>query len=464
MNSRAFARDACRSRAARSRGRCRTALVEHLAGDVRPEAVRQVAAGVQGHAEQPLVAELAAQLLPVGVGELVDVLGAQLGQRGGLDAVGEDRPEGDEVGVDAGVRLDVGVLGAPNSSRACSAATRLDGVDVLAAGVEAVTDGALGVLVAEPGAHRQQHGRRGVVLAGDQLQRRPLVGQLLAGGGGDPRFDRADHLEDGVVGAGGGLGEGIVHGHRLGIGPAGGEEGRSVPDGLPPASFELDLEHRLARVAVAARANLEALRPALRMTRVQRQVLGVEVHGLVDERRRPSMSSAARWSGRRSSTAARLASGTRYFSSKRVARAATATASSRLTLRRVSKSATSGWKIGSSPSTAPSRTRLELTPGHRPASAVTGASTGAGPTAGRGSARPRGCVGDEVADAHHPPTPRLRCLSQWMCVSLHEIPVCGMAVQPLRLIDMTSVATPMFLVARRHVDLGRTRSAMCWPR
>jgi len=39
-----------------------------------------------------------------------------------------------------------------------------------------------------------------------------------------------------------------------------------------------------------------------------------------------------------------------------------------------------------------------------------------------------------------------------------------MAVQPLRLIDMTSVATPMFLVARRHVDLGRTRSAMCWPR
>ena len=39
--------------------------MEHLAGDVRPEAVGEVAAGVQRHAEQPLVAELVPQLLPV---------------------------------------------------------------------------------------------------------------------------------------------------------------------------------------------------------------------------------------------------------------------------------------------------------------------------------------------------------------------------------------------------------------
>jgi len=29
---------------------------------------------------------------------------------------------------------------------------------------------------------------------------------------------------------------------------------------------------------------------------------------------------------------------------------------------------------------------------------------------------------------------------------------------------MVSAATHAFLVVRRHVDLGRTRSAMCWPR
>ena len=40
------------------------ALVEHLAGDVGPEAVGEVAAGVERHAEQPLVAELGAQLSP----------------------------------------------------------------------------------------------------------------------------------------------------------------------------------------------------------------------------------------------------------------------------------------------------------------------------------------------------------------------------------------------------------------
>ena len=50
--------------------------MEHLAADVRAEAVGEVAAGVQRHAEHPLVAELVAQRLPVLLGELVDVLGA----------------------------------------------------------------------------------------------------------------------------------------------------------------------------------------------------------------------------------------------------------------------------------------------------------------------------------------------------------------------------------------------------
>jgi hypothetical protein len=79
--------------------------VEHLAADVGPEAVGEVAAGVQRHAEQPLVAELVAQRLPVGLGELVDVLGPEPLEGRGLHVVGQDRPEGDQVGVDPGVRL-----------------------------------------------------------------------------------------------------------------------------------------------------------------------------------------------------------------------------------------------------------------------------------------------------------------------------------------------------------------------
>ena len=170
------------------------ALVEHLAGDVRPETVGEVAAGVQRHAQQPLVAELGAQRLPVGLREVVDVLGAEFGEAWRLDAGGQDGPERDQVGVDARVRLDVrvrrteqlaGVLGGH----------RLHGVDVLAAGVEAVPDGALGVLVGEPVAHGQQHGRRGVVLAGDQLERITLIRKLFARGGGDSRFDGLHHLE-----------------------------------------------------------------------------------------------------------------------------------------------------------------------------------------------------------------------------------------------------------------------------
>ena len=151
------------------------------------------------HAEHPLVAERAAQRRPVGVGEVVDVLGAGLLQRRQLDPLGEDRPEGDQVGVDARVRLHVGVRGAEQLAGVLGG-ERLDGVDVLAAGVEAVPDGALGVLVAEPVAHGEQHGGAGVVLAGDQLERLALVGELLADRVGDPRLDGADHLQRAAVG------------------------------------------------------------------------------------------------------------------------------------------------------------------------------------------------------------------------------------------------------------------------
>ena len=83
---------------------------------------------------------------------------------------------------------------------------RLDGVDVLAAGVEPVPDGALGVLVGQPGAHGQQHGGRGVVLAGDQLERISLVGKLFARRRGDARLDGFDDLQDVPVGGARGVG------------------------------------------------------------------------------------------------------------------------------------------------------------------------------------------------------------------------------------------------------------------
>ena len=118
---------------------------------------------------------------------------------GRLDAVREDRPERDEVGVDAGVRLGVGVRRAEQLAGVLGR-ERLHRVDVLAAGVEAVADRALGVLVGEPGAHRQQHGRRGVVLRRDQLERAALVGELGACGLRHTGLDRGDDLEGGVVG------------------------------------------------------------------------------------------------------------------------------------------------------------------------------------------------------------------------------------------------------------------------
>ena len=135
-----------------------------------------------------------------------------LASAGASTRCGEDGPEGDEVGVDAGVRLHVGVRGAEQFAGVLGG-EGLDGVDVAAAGVEAAADGALGVLVAEPVAHGQQGGRGGVVLGGDQLEHLALVGELLADGVGDAGLDGADHVEGAAEG--GGLGGGA----RLTCGP-----------------------------------------------------------------------------------------------------------------------------------------------------------------------------------------------------------------------------------------------------
>lgn len=170
----------------------------------------EVAARVQGHAEHALVAEGLAQLRPVGLAEVVDVADARLGEGRGLDAGGEDGPEGDQVGVDAGVRLGVGVLGAEELAGVLGG-EGLDGVDVAAAGVEAAADGALGVLVAEPVAHGQQGGRGGVVLRRDQLEHLALVGDFLTDGVGDAGLHGPDHVEGAAEGGGLG-GEGLGHG------------------------------------------------------------------------------------------------------------------------------------------------------------------------------------------------------------------------------------------------------------
>src|SRR5215207_3814029 len=65
------------------------ALMEHLAGDIGPEAVREVAAGIQGHAERSLVTELAPQRLPLALAQVVDALNPLRLELGQLDPIGE---------------------------------------------------------------------------------------------------------------------------------------------------------------------------------------------------------------------------------------------------------------------------------------------------------------------------------------------------------------------------------------
>ncbi len=192
------------------------ALVEELAGDVRPEPVREVAASVEGHAEGALAAELQAELVPVGVGEVVDVLRAQGVETGQLDVLREDRPVGDEVRVDARVWLDVRVGGTEQLAGVLDG-PRLDDVDDLAARVEAVADGALGVLVGEPVPHGEERGHRGVVLGRDELQLAPLVRELSTDSSGDHGVDGLDDRERAAVGVVGGSGDVVRRAGHAGL-------------------------------------------------------------------------------------------------------------------------------------------------------------------------------------------------------------------------------------------------------
>ena len=132
------------------------ALMEHLSRYVGSESVGQVPARIQAHAQQPLAAEPCPQRLPVGLGQLGDVLRTELRQRRGLDVVCQDCPVGGQVCVDPGMGLCVGVFGAEQLTRVLGG-HGFHHVNVLAARVEPVADGALRIFVAQPGAHRREH-------------------------------------------------------------------------------------------------------------------------------------------------------------------------------------------------------------------------------------------------------------------------------------------------------------------
>ena len=140
---------------------------------------------VNSNREHALVDEALAQRLPLLRRQEPRVPHPLLLEEQLLDALGEDRREGDEVGVGAAVRLYVRVV-RPEQLLSQRRRGSLDRVDVLAACVPALPRGALRVLVRHPLAHCQLDGQRAVVLARDQLQRVSLVLEFAA--------DRRRHL------------------------------------------------------------------------------------------------------------------------------------------------------------------------------------------------------------------------------------------------------------------------------
>ena len=131
--------------------------LEVLAREIQRVAVREVAAVREVHAEHR-VARL---------------------EHGDVDG---------HVGLRAGVRLDVDVLGAEQLLRAIDR-ERLGDVDELAAAVVALARIAFGVLVRHHRAGRLEHGEADEVLGRDQLEAFFLASDFVADGGGDFGID-----------------------------------------------------------------------------------------------------------------------------------------------------------------------------------------------------------------------------------------------------------------------------------
>ncbi len=177
-------------------------------------------------------------LRPVRLGELLDLV--HVDQRGlAVDVVGDDvvQPPGDvdlhpvrevaavgelephervargeqrvvdgRVGLGAGVRLDVGVLGAEQRLGAIDRQL-LGDVDELAAAVVPPAGVALGVLVVEHRALGLEHRDRSEVLRGDHLERALLAIELQREHLGDLRIDLGERAVE-VVGRQVGVGHG----------------------------------------------------------------------------------------------------------------------------------------------------------------------------------------------------------------------------------------------------------------
>ncbi len=134
---------------------------------------------------------------------------------------------GGEVGAGAGVRLQVGVLGAEELLGPLDA-DQLGLVDLRAAAVVTPVRVALGVLVAQRRAERGEDRRGGEVLAGDQLQAAAQPVQLAEHHLGDLRVLSLQGVEVGAPERGGPW-VSIAALAAYGIG-----HGAAHPTGLPP--------------------------------------------------------------------------------------------------------------------------------------------------------------------------------------------------------------------------------------
>ena len=186
---------------------------------------------------------------------------AALGQVHAHDGVADvqQRKVDGQVGLCAGVRLDVGILRAEQLAGAVNG-DLLDLIDVLAAAVITVAGVPFRVLVRQHAAHGRHDGGGNDVLAGNQLNVLPLAAQLTLHSRaqlGVVALHKADGVDDVLVHTAFPPNIYAVHGGRIQDAPLQGAQGRiPYPPAAVPAAEHLPYSVPLVDKTPSIRASL----------------------------------------------------------------------------------------------------------------------------------------------------------------------------------------------------------------
>ena len=151
--------------------------LKHAPGHIDAIAMREMPPGCEIQPEELLIAQLRAKRVPCVSREIKRRFFPHFFERDILNAPRKDRPKSNHIGICPRMGLNISVISTKEITRQFGSLA-FNRIYIVTTGVKAVIGDPLGVFIGKQIAHRQLRGQRTIILAGNHLEIRTLVGQL----------------------------------------------------------------------------------------------------------------------------------------------------------------------------------------------------------------------------------------------------------------------------------------------